>query len=386
MIPYSRQDITADDVESVIQVLRSDFLTQGPAIPHFEAAISKKVNAHYSLAMSSATAALHVACLALELGPGDWLWTSPITFVASTNCALYCSAYVDFVDIDPKTYNLCPLALEKKLIDAKRSGRLPKVVVPVHLCGQPCDMKRIHELSQEYGFKIIEDASHAIGGRYMNESIGSCRYSDITVFSFHPVKIITTAEGGIALTNNIQLSERMALFRSHGITRDPLLMTGHIEGEWYYEQIELGFNYRMTDIQAALGLSQLSRLDEYVNRRHELAERYDKLLASLPLLTPWQHPDSYSSRHLYVIRLKDELNNKERKQVFKELRDAGIGVNLHYIPVYRHPFYEKFGFKKNMFPEAENYYKEAISLPLFPGLSKPHQDFVVEALNTVLNK
>ena len=386
MIPYGRQDITADDIEAVVQVLRSDFLTQGPAVPIFEAAISNKVNAQYCLAMSSATAALHVACLSLELGPGDWLWTSPITFVASANSALYCGAYVDFVDIDPKTYNLCPLALERKLIDAKRLGRLPKVVVPVHLCGQPCDMKRIHQLSLEYGFKLIEDASHAIGGRYMNESIGSCRYSDITVFSFHPVKIITTAEGGVALTNNARLSEKMALFRSHGITRDPALMTRDNQGEWYYEQIALGFNYRMTDIQAALGLSQLSRLDEYVSRRHELAVRYDKLLASFPLLTPWQHPDSYSSRHLYVIRLKEGPNNKERKQVFKELRDTGIGVNLHYIPVYRHPFYEKFDFNKNMFPEAESYYREAITLPLFPSLSELDQDSIVEALNRTLKK
>jgi len=386
MIPYGHQDITSDDIDAVVRVLQSDFLTQGPAISRFEAAVLKRVNARYSLTMSSSTAALHVACLSLGLGRGDWLWTSPITFVASANCALYCGAKVDFVDIDPKTYNLCSSALEKKLIDAKLLGCLPKVVVPVHLCGQPCDMSRIYELSLEYGFKIIEDASHAIGGRYMNESIGSCRYSDITVFSFHPVKIITTGEGGMALTNSTELAEKMSLFRSHGITRDPRLMMRDIEeGGWYYEQIMLGFNYRMTDIQAALGLSQLSRLDQYVSRRHELAIRYDKLLAHLPLLTPWQHSDGYSSRHLYVIRLKQDEDKKRHKKVFAELRDVGIGVNLHYIPVYRHPFYEKLGFVKNMFPEAESYYKEAITLPLFPNLSESQQDFVIEALNRILN-
>lgn len=384
MIPYGRQEITPADIEAVVQVLRSDFLTQGPAVPAFEAAVAKQVHARHALAMSSATAALHVACLALDLGPGDWLWTSPITFVASSNCALYCGAQVDFVDIDPRTYNLCPLALERKLVEAKRLGRLPKVVVPVHLSGQPCDLARIHELAQTYGFRIIEDASHAIGGRYKGEPIGNSRYSDITVFSFHPVKIITTAEGGMALTNNDALAEKMTLLRSHGITRDPALMTREPEGGWYYEQIALGYNYRMTDVQAALGLSQLSRVDDYVARRHEQAARYDSLLAPLPLVTPWQHPDSYSGRHLYVIRLRPGARGKTHQQVFAELREAGVGVNLHYIPVYRQPYYEKMGFAPGLCPEAEKYYQEAITLPLFPTMSEEQQDRVVAAFTQVL--
>jgi UDP-4-amino-4,6-dideoxy-N-acetyl-beta-L-altrosamine transaminase len=384
MIPYGRQDITPADIEAVVQVLRSDFLTQGPTVPAFEAAVAKQVHARHATAMSSATAALHVACLALDLGPGDWLWTSPITFVASSNCALYCGAQVDFVDIDPRTYNLCPQALERKLFEAKRLGRLPKVVVPVHLCGQPCELERIHELAQEYGFRIIEDASHAIGGRYKNDPIGNSRYSDVTVFSFHPVKIITTAEGGMALTNNDALAKKMALLRSHGITRDPALMTRAPEGGWYYEQIALGYNYRMTDVQAALGLSQLSRVDEYVARRHEQAARYDSLLAPLPLVTPWQHPDSYSGRHLYVIRLKPGAGGKTHRQVFAELHEAGVGVNLHYIPVYRQPYYEKMGFAAGLCPEAEKYYQEAITLPLFPTMTDEQQDQVVATLARAL--
>lgn len=384
MIPYGRQEITPEDIEAVVQVLRSDFLTQGPSVPAFEAAVGKQVHARHALAMSSATAALHVACLALDLGPGDWLWTSPITFVATSNCALYCGAQVDFVDIDPRTYNLCPQALERKLVEAKRLGRLPKVVVPVHLSGQPCDLARIHELAQTYGFRIIEDASHAIGGRYKDQPIGNSRYSDITVFSFHPVKIITTAEGGMALTNNDALAEKMALLRSHGITRDPALMAREPEGGWYYEQITLGYNYRMTDVQAALGLSQLQRVHAYVARRHEQSARYDRLLAPLPLVTPWQHPDSYSGRHLYVIRLKPGAGGKTHRQVFTELREAGVGVNLHYIPVYRQPYYEKLGFASGLCPEAEKYYQEAITLPLFPTMSEEQQDQVVAALKRVL--
>lgn len=384
MIPYGRQEITQADIDSVVQVLRSDFLTQGPAVPAFEVAVARRVHARHALAMSSATAALHVACLALDLGPGDWLWTSPITFVASSNCGLYCGAQVDFVDIDPRTYNLCPKALERKLVDAKRLGRLPKVVVPVHLSGQPCDLARIQALAQTYGFRVIEDASHAIGGRYKDQPIGNSRYSDITVFSFHPVKIITTAEGGMALTNNDALAEKMALLRSHGITRDPALMEREPLGGWYYEQIALGFNYRMTDVQAALGLSQLHRVEAYVARRHELAARYDHLFATFPLLTPWQHPDGYSGRHLYVIRLKLGAGGKTHRQVFTELRDAGIGVNLHYIPVYRQPYYEKMGFASGACPEAEAYYQEAITLPLFPTMSEDQQDQVVAALKRVL--
>lgn len=383
MIPYGRQEITSADIEAVVQVLQSDFLTQGPAAPAFEAAVAKQVQARYALAMSSATAALHVACLALDLGAGDWLWTSPITFVASSNCALYCGAQVDFVDIDPLTYNMCPKALERKLIDAKQHGRLPKVVVPVHLCGQPCELASIHELAQKYGFKIIEDASHAVGGRYQDSPIGSGRFSDITIFSFHPVKIITTGEGGMALTNDGALAEKMALLRSHGITREPTQMMREPDGGWYYEQIALGYNYRMTDIQAALGLTQLCRLDAYVARRHVLAERYDRLLAALPLLTPWQHPDSYSGRHLYVVRLKLG-GEKTHRQIFAELREAGVGVNLHYIPVYRQPYYENLGFISGLCPEAEKYYQEAITLPLFPAMSEDQQDQVVAVLTRVL--
>lgn len=380
MIPYGRQDVTQADIDAVVEVLQSDFLTQGPQVPRFEQAVAQHVGASHALAVNSATSALHMACLALGLGPGDWLWTSPITFVASANCALYCGAEVDFVDIEPRTYNLCPQALERKLVEAERDGRLPKVVVPVHLCGQPCDMQAIHGLAQRYGFRIIEDASHAIGGRYQGEFIGNCRYSDITVFSFHPVKIITTAEGGMALTNDASLADRMALLRSHGITRDPSQMTHEADGPWYYQQIDLGFNYRMTELQAALGVSQMQRLDQFVVRRHELARRYDELLADLPVVTPWQHPDSYSGLHLYVIRLKLDDMRRTHRQVFESLRAQGIGVNLHYIPVHSQPYYQRMGFQSGDFPQAEHYYAEAISLPMYYGLSGTMQDTVVQAL------
>jgi len=298
MIPYGRQDINQADIDAVLDVLRSDYLTQGPQVPRFEQGVAQHVGVNHAVAVNSATSALHIACLALGLGHGDSLWTSPITFVASANCALYCGARVDFVDIDPRTYNLCPQALAYKLEQAEREDRLPKIVVAVHLCGQPCDMQAIHALAQRYGFKVIEDASHAIGGKYRNEFIGNCRYSDVTVFSFHPVKIITTAEGGMALTNDAELANRMALLRSHGITRDPSQMIGEADGPWYYQQIDLGFNYRMTELQAALGNSQMERLDQFVTRRHQMANRYDELLAELPITTPWQHPDSYSGLHL----------------------------------------------------------------------------------------
>ncbi len=384
MIPYGKQEITQDDIAAVVETLRSDFLTQGPQVPLFEKTVATYCGARHALAVNSATSALHIACLALGLGPEDWLWTSPITFVASANCGLYCGAQVDFVDIDPRTYNLCPVALERKLEQAQKIGRLPKVVVPVHLCGQPCDMKAIHRLSQRYGFCLIEDASHAIGGRYQNEPIGDGRYSDITIFSFHPVKIITTAEGGMALTNDAGLAAHMNLLRSHGITRDPSLMTQEADGPWYYQQIDLGFNYRMTDLQAALGVSQMKRLDAYVDRRHQLARRYDTLLAELPVVTPWQHPDGYSGLHLYVIRLCLEGIRKTHRQVFEELRAQGIGVNLHYIPVHTQPYYQKMGFKEGDFPEAERYYTEAISLPMFPTMTEEQQDEVVRALSEIL--
>jgi len=385
MIPYGRQDITQADIDAVVGVLQSDFLTQGPMVPRFEQSVARHVGAGHALAVNSATSALHIACLALGLGPGDLLWTSPITFVASANCGLYCGAQIDFVDIDPQTYNLCPQALERKLEQAEREGRLPKVVVPVHLCGQPCDMQAIHALAQHYGFKIIEDASHAIGGKYQGDFIGNCRYSDITVFSFHPVKIITTAEGGMALTNNAELANKMALLRSHGITRDPALMTHESDGPWYYQQIDLGFNYRMTELQAALGVSQMARLDEYVARRHQLARRYDELLAELPITLPWQHPDSYSGLHLYVIRLQLSRIQKSHRQVFEMLREQGVGVNLHYIPVHTQPFYQRLGFKGGDFPYAEAYYSESISLPMFQSMTYEQQDQVIDALYKVLS-
>ncbi|WP_339409881.1 UDP-4-amino-4,6-dideoxy-N-acetyl-beta-L-altrosamine transaminase [Pseudomonas sp. EA_35y_Pfl2_R5] len=380
MIPYGRQDITQADIDAVVAVLQSDFLTQGPMVPRFEQVVAQHVGARHALAVNSATSALHIACLALGLGPGDRLWTTPITFVASANCALYCGAEVDFVDIDPRTYNLCPQALARKLEQAEREGQLPKVVVPVHLCGQPCDMQAIHALAQRYGFKIIEDASHAIGGKYQGEFIGSGKYSDVTVFSFHPVKIITTAEGGMALTNNAELAERLALLRSHGITRDPAQMTHAADGPWYYQQIELGFNYRMTELQAALGISQMQRLDQYVQRRHELAKRYDELLAELPVSCPWQHPDSYSGLHLYVIRLQLDRITSSHLQVFQSLREQGVGVNLHYIPVHTQPYYQRLGFSQGDFPESEHYYSEAISLPLFPDLSDCEQNYIADVL------
>ncbi len=384
MIPYGRQDITQADIDAVVAVLQSDYLTQGPQVPRFEQLVAQHVGAQYALAVNSATSALHIACMALGLGRGDWLWTTPVTFVASANCALYCGAQVDFVDIDPRTCNLCPKALERKLQQAKNQAKLPKVLVAVHLCGQPCDMTAIYALSQEYGFKIIEDASHAIGGRYQDEFIGNGRFCDITVFSFHPVKIITTAEGGMALTNSEELASKMALLRSHGITRDTAHMTHEPDGPWYYQQIELGYNYRMTELQAALGVSQMTRLDDYVARRHVLAKRYDALLAHLPLTLPWQHPDSYSGLHLYVVRLQLNKLTMSHRQVFEALREQGIGVNLHYIPVHMQPYYQRMGFKPSDFPEAQNYYAQAISLPMYQTLSEAQQDRVVAVLEQVL--
>ena len=385
MIPYGRQDITQDDINLVVEVLQSDYLTQGPRVPDFEHAVATHVGAKHAVAVNSATSALHIACLALGLKPGDWLWTSPITFVASANCGLYCGARVDFVDIDPKTYNLCPIALAQKLEVAARKGCLPKIVVAVHLCGQSCDMLAIHALSVKYGFKIIEDASHAIGGKYRDSFIGGGQFSSVTIFSFHPVKIITTAEGGMALTNDDAIAENMNLLRSHGITRDPGLMTQPPEGPWYYQQIALGFNYRMTELQAALGCSQIHRLDAYVARRHELASHYDSLLSDLPVVTPWQHPDGYSGMHLYVIRIQLDRIAKTRAEVFQQMRDLGIGVNVHYIPVHLQPYYQAMGFKSGDYPEAEKYYSEAISLPLFPKLEASQQHFITQGLREILS-
>ena len=386
MIPYARQDINQQDINAVIEVLKSDFLTQGPQVPAFEQAIIDACDAKYAVAVNSATSALHIACLALGLGNDDWLWTTPNTFVASANCALYCGAKVDFVDIDPRTYNLCAKQLEKKLIAAQKVGKLPKIVIPVHFSGQSCDMQAIHELAKKYGFSIIEDASHAIGGKYKGEPIGNSRYSDITVFSFHPVKIVTSAEGGAAVTNRADLAEKMLLLRSHGITRDEQLMTQDMDGPWYYQQIALGFNYRMTELQAALGLSQMQRLEAFVIKRHELASRYDNLLHDLPITLPWQHPDSYSARHLYVIRLQLEQINITHLDVFNARRAAGIQANLHYIPVHMQPYYQKMGFASGQFPEAEKYYKEAISIPLFSAMTEGQQDTVCSTLKTILSK
>jgi len=381
MIPYGHQDINQADIDAVVSVLRSDFLTQGPAVPAFEKAVAGYCGAQHAVVVNSATSALHIACMAMGISKGDSVWTTPITFVASANCALYCGATVDFVDIDPRTYNLSVERLAEKLAMAEKAGKLPKVVIPVHFCGQPCDMAGIHALSQRYGFKIIEDASHAIGGKYKNEPIGNGRYSDITVFSFHPVKIITTGEGGMAVTNDKELANRLVRLRSHGITSDASEMHSRPPNEiWNYQQIDLGFNYRMTDIQAALGLSQMQRLDAFVAQRHILAKRYDQLLSALPVLTPWQHADSYSGYHLYVIRLKLDKINKTQRQVYAALRAAGILVNMHYIPVYRQPYYEQLGFSIGYCPQAEQYYSNAISIPLYPGLMAAQQDQVVATL------
>lgn len=378
MIPYGRQDINDEDIEAVKNVLRSDFITQGPAIEQFENAVATYVGAKYAVATSSATAALHISCLAAGLGKDDCLWTSPNTFVASANCALYCNASPDFVDIDRASLNMSVKRLSDKLEKAQRTGKLPKVVIPVHFSGLPCEMEKIHELGQTYGFSVIEDASHAIGASYRHDKVGSCRYSDMTVFSFHPVKIVTTGEGGMITTNDANLHEKLLRLRSHGITRNPAFMENEPEGPWYYEQIELGFNYRMTDIQAALGSSQMLRLEEFVKRRNCLAKRYDAKLKGLPLEVPERNPDTVSAFHLYVIRVN------RRKEVFEALRKKGIGVNVHYIPVHLQPFYHRLGFEPGDYPEAECYYREAISLPLYPAMSESQQDLVIDALGETL--
>jgi dTDP-4-amino-4,6-dideoxygalactose transaminase len=412
MIPYGSQDITQADIDAVIGVLRSDWLTQGPMVPRFEQAVADYCGVGYGVAVNSATSALHIACLALDVGPGDWVWTSPNTFVASANCALYCGAKVDFVDIDPRTYNMSVECLAVKLQQARAANRLPKVVIPVHFAGQPCDMPAIHKLSQKYSFKIIEDASHALGASYIfagsdeaasrqstttvnarqakqptdRITIGSCIHSHITVFSFHPVKIITTGEGGMALTDDAELAERMFRLRTHGISSKRELMHSRPTNEiWNYQQIELGFNYRITEIQAALGLSQLERLNNFVTKRHEVARVYDHALHDLPIVTPWQDPNTYTSYHLYPIRVGSEsCSKKNQRQVYDALRAEGILVNVHYIPTHRHPYYESIGFKSASFPEAELFHKEAISLPMYPRLTANEQAHVIRAVRAAL--
>ena len=385
MIPYGRQEITKEDILEVEKVLRSDFLTQGPIVPKFEQKVADYCNSNFAIAVNSATSALHIACLALNLGPNDYLWTSPNTFVASANCGLYCGANIDFVDIDPKTYNMCADILSDKLIKAEKQGNLPKIVIPVHFAGQPCDMEKIYELSKKYGFKIIEDASHAIGASYDNNKVGSCKYSDITIFSFHPVKIITTGEGGMALTNDENLSNHMRRLSTHGITKDKELMHSRPNNEiWNYQQIELGFNYRLTDIQAALGLSQLKRVDEYLKIRHKIAEFYNSELNTLNIQLPFHSPKTYSSYHLYPIRIKNNLTPKTQQQIYDALWDKDIAANLLYIPVHRQPYYENLGFKSGDFPQAEQFHREVICLPMFPKLTKEQQTKVVKSLNLVL--
>ena len=386
MIYYGRQDINEADIQAVESVLRSDFLTQGPAIERFERRVADYCGAKYAVAVCNATAALHIACLAAGLGKGDVLWTSPITFVASANCALYCGGDVDFVDIDAKTYNMSADLLEEKLRMAKTEGKLPKMVIPVHLAGQSCDMRRIRALADEYGFAITEDASHAVGAEYLDTKVGSCAFSDMTVFSFHPVKIVTTGEGGMVLTNDAALYEKLRLYRSHGITRDPRYMTHESDGPWYYQQIALGFNYRMTDMQAALGCSQMDRLDEFVARRRALAARYDTLLQGLPVVTPYVMTEAHPSWHIYIIRINHEQIGKTKQQVFEEMKKRGIALNLHYIPVHRQPYYEKLGFYRGDFLQSEKYYEEAFTLPLFYELTDEQQNYIVESLRNVLQQ
>lgn len=385
MIPYGRQDIDDADIAAVVAVLKSDFLTQGPVVPRFEEAIAAHVNCAHAIAVNSATSALHIAMAALDVGPGDLVWTSPNTFVASANCARYCGADVDFVDIDPATYNMCADALEAKLEEAARIGRMPKVIIPVHMCGQSCDMTRINALAKPHGTSIVEDASHAIGARFDGSPVGACALSDVTVFSFHPVKIITTAEGGLASTNDPKLAERMRMLRSHGITRDETLMQGLADGPWYYQQIELGWNYRMTELQAALGLSQLDRLDRFVEHRNALAVRYDGALCDLPVTRPGRLAQAYSSFHLYIIRVQTK-DRAIHRAIFEDLRSGGVGANLHYIPVHLQPYYQQLGFKHGDFPQAEAYYHQAISLPLYPNLTKTDQDQVIQVLKASLLK
>ena len=385
MISYSRQNISRQDIKAVIRTLKSEYLTQGPVVPEFETAIAAYCGANYGVATNSATSALHIALLALDVRPGDWVWTSPNSFVASANSALYCGARIDFVDIHEKTYNMSTGALQEKLVLAEKSGALPKVVIPVHFAGQSCEMDKIHELSKTFGFRIIEDASHAIGGSYKSKSIGCCQFSDITVFSFHPVKIITTGEGGMAVTNNQEIDVQMRQLRSHGITKDKSLMLERKSNElWNYQQINLGYNYRLTDIQAALGLSQLKKIDTFISKRRKIAKRYDENLAPSSITTPWQHPDTFSSYHLYPIRVRSRSDHINQILLYDNLQKNGISANLHYIPIHRQPYFENLGFKSGDFPEAEKYFAETISLPIYPNLHRHQQSKVVKLIKEFL--
>ena len=379
MIPYGKQNIDESDIKAVVDVLNSDFLTQGPVTPNFETEISKYCNSKYACAVNSASSALHISCHALGVKKGDWVWTSPISFVASSNCALHCDANIDFVDIDLESYNISPIKLEEKLIQAEKIGKLPKVVIPVHLSGQSCDMKEIFKLSKKYGFFIIEDASHAIGAKYYDQQVGSCKYSDITVFSFHPVKIITTCEGGICTTNSQEIYNKLCRYRSHGVTRHENEMTKKPDGPWYYEQLDLGFNFRLNDLMSSLGISQLKKLNEFVKKRNEIARYYDELFQDFEIITPKISEHNYSSFHLYIIRITKK-NKLGRNRIFNKLKENGIGVNIHYIPIYRQPFYKKFNFVYSSFKNSEQYYSEAISIPIYPGLKKKEQKFVLDTI------
>ena len=385
MIPYSRQDISEDEIKSVTEVLKSDFLTQGPVVKKFENSIANKVNAKYAFAMNSATSALHIACLALGLNKGDILWTVPNSFVASANCGLYCGAKIDFVDIDPETYNISIEELESKLILSKRNNTLPKILIPVHFAGQPTDQEKIWELSKKFNFKILEDASHALGAKRNNIFVGENKWSDITVFSFHPVKMITSAEGGMALTNKEELAEKIDLYRTHGITRKHELFQNQINEPWYYEQLELGYNYRMSEVHAALGLAQIKKLNKFLVNRNKIAKIYDDFFTEMPISIPKINKGNLSSFHLYVIRLKIREIGMSYEFIFNKLRSLGIGVNLHYLPIHLHPYYKKLGFKENDFPVAESYAKEAMSIPIFPSLTNEQQNFVCEAIKETIN-
>ena len=374
MIPYSKQNISEEDINAIMDVLKSDYLTQGPKTPEFEKIVSAYCKVNYGCAVNSATSGLHIACLALGVGKGDIVWTSPISFVASSNCALYCGATVDFVDIDSLSYNMSVISLEEKLILAKKKGNLPKVVIPVHLSGKSCDMEKIHDLSKEYGFKIIEDASHAIGASYKNQKVGSCSYSDIAVFSFHPVKIITTCEGGMCMTNDRDIYNLLLRYRSHGITRHAEEMKNKPDGLWYYEQLNLGYNYRLNDLQSVLGISQMKQLDSFVKERNTLAIGYNDLITRSQIIIPKIKSENYSSWHLYIIRINSNNNALNRNSIFEKLRNNGIYVNIHYIPIYRQPYYQKMNFKLEDYPESEKYYKEAISIPIFPGMTSEQQE------------